>query len=259
MIFSWDTEQITCFTTYIAVRSFAGTFVLLITFCVAIFVEKSNICKLLQAFYSFAAYSPEVFILAITIKFVTTMPMTEVHPLEPFLPQGARILILGSFPPPKSRWCMDFFYPNWTNDFWRIWGLIAVGDKDYFVVPGEKRFDKERIAGFCRERGIALYDTAAEVIRLRNNASDNFLQIVRPTDLPALLERVPGCHTIVATGQKSAETLQSLVGFETLPVGEYCDVMFQGRNLRIWRMPSSSRAYPRPIEWKAEYYKRVLG
>ena len=185
--------------------------------------------------------------------------VSESHPLSPFLPPQARCLFLGSFPPPKKRWSMEFFYPNWTNDFWRIWGLIAKGDKEYFAVAGAKRFDKEKIEAFCREAGIALYDTAEEVVRLRNNASDNFLQIVRPTDLSTLLERVPGCHTIVATGQKSAETLQSLVGFETLPVGEYRDVMFQGRNLRIWRMPSSSRAYPRPIEWKTEYYKRVLG
>ena len=185
------------------------------------------------------------------------LPEVEEHPLEPFLPPHARLLMLGSFPPQKKRWCMEFYYPNWINDMWRIMGHIFYGNRNEFVKTNEKTFDKEKIIGFLMQRGIALYDTAVEVIRLRNNASDNFLQIVRPTDLPTLLERVPGCHTIVATGQKSAETLQSLVGFETLPVGEYRDVMFQGRNLRIWRMPSSSRAYPRPIEWKAEYYKSI--
>lgn len=41
--------------------------------------------------------------------------ITEIHPLEPFLPHNARILMLGSFPPPKARWSMDFFYPNWIN------------------------------------------------------------------------------------------------------------------------------------------------
>ena len=49
----------------------------------------------------------------------TSMPVTERHPLEPFLPQNARILMLGSFPPPKARWSMEFFYPNWINDMWQ--------------------------------------------------------------------------------------------------------------------------------------------
>lgn len=36
----------------------------------------------------------------------------EEHPLEPFLPSNARLLMLGSFPPQKKRWSIDFFYPN---------------------------------------------------------------------------------------------------------------------------------------------------
>ena len=36
--------------------------------------------------------------------------MIERHPLQPFLPANAKVLFLGSFPPPKKRWCMEFFY-----------------------------------------------------------------------------------------------------------------------------------------------------
>ncbi len=182
----------------------------------------------------------------------------EQHPLRPFLPSGAVLLMLGSFPPPKKRWSMDFFYPNWNNDMWRIWGYITAGDKEHFVVPGEKRFDKERIEQFCREQGIALYDTAEAVVRLKDNASDNFLQIVRPVNLASLLERLPACRSIVATGQKSADTLQEAMGFSALSIGDSCEVDYAGRHIRVWRMPSSSRAYPRPIEWKASYYQRLL-
>ena len=46
----------------------------------------------------------------------------ESHPFEPFLPEGARILMLGTFPPAEHRWCMPFYYPNFHNDsvspFW---------------------------------------------------------------------------------------------------------------------------------------------
>ena len=165
--------------------------------------------------------------------------------------------MLGSFPPPRRRWSMDFFYPNWNNDMWRIWGIIASGDKQHFVVPGEKRFDQAGIEAFCRERGIALYDTAEEVIRLRGNASDNFLQVVRPSDVAALLDRLPVCHTVAATGQKSAEILQSLTGCAPLPVGGCVKATFAGRRLALWRMPSSSRAYPMKVEAKAETYARM--
>ena len=182
---------------------------------------------------------------------------TELHPLRPFLPRNARLLMLGSFPPPRKRWSMDFFYPNWNNDMWRVWGLIARGDRDSFVMPGERRFDRGKIEAFCRDAGLALYDTAEEVVRLRNNASDNHLQIVRPVNLAALLEAMPGCMAVAATGQKSAETLQSILGFDALPVGGSCTVQYAGRRLTVWRMPSTSRAYPRPIEWKAEFYRAM--
>ena len=69
----------------------------------------------------------------------------ERHPLEPFLPEGAKILMLGSFPPPRVRWSMEFFYPNFQNDMWRICGLLFYGDKHYFEVAGERRFDRERV------------------------------------------------------------------------------------------------------------------
>ena len=50
---------------------------------------------------------------------------SELHPLEPFLPANARVLMLGSFPPKRIRWSMDFFYPNLQNDMWRIVGYLA--------------------------------------------------------------------------------------------------------------------------------------
>ena len=183
---------------------------------------------------------------------------SELHPLEPFLPGNARILMLGSFPPKRIRWSMEFFYPNLQNDMWRIVGYLATGDKKPFLLPGGRRFDRGRIEAFCRERGIALYDTAVEVVRLKDNASDNFLQVVREVDLAALLARIPACRAIVTTGQKATDTLRALTGCDSPAVGESVAVRYAGRDLRLWRMPSSSRAYPRPVEWKAEFYRRVF-
>ena len=183
---------------------------------------------------------------------------SELHPLEPFLPANARILMLGSFPPKRIRWSMDFFYPNLQNDMWRIVGYLAAGDKSHFLMPGGRKFDKERIEAFCRERGIALYDTAVEVIRLKDNASDNFLQVVREVDLAALLARIPHCRTLVTTGQKAPDTLRAVTGCGEPAVGESVAFEYAGRSMRLWRMPSSSRAYPRPVEWKAGFYRKVF-
>lgn len=183
---------------------------------------------------------------------------SELHPLEPFLPANARILMLGSFPPKRIRWSMDFFYPNLQNDMWRIVGYLAAGDKSHFLMPGGRKFDKERIEAFCRERGIALYDTAVEVIRLKDNASDNFLQVVREGDLAALLARIPHCRTLVTTGQKATDTLRAITGCGEPAVGESVAFEYAGRSMRLWRMPSSSRAYPRPVEWKAGFYRKVF-
>ena len=139
----------------------------------------------------------------------------ERHPLEPFLPAGARILFLGSFPPPRARWSMDFFYPNWINDFWRIQGLIHFNDPHYFeyksLSAAPKRFDRARIIDFCTSHGLAFYDTASKVCRWKGNASDEFLEILQPADIVGMLTQMPDCHTVVSTGGKSAEELATIL------------------------------------------------
>ena len=191
---------------------------------------------------------------------MTDIP-TERHPLEPFLPDGARILMLGSFPPARKRWSMDFFYPNWINDMWRIWGLIFHDDKEYFVAEegGKKvkRFDRERCAGFATEKGIAMYDTACEVRRLKDNASDKFLEIVRPTNISSLTNRLPQLKAIVTTGEKATDILCSQLSIDVPPaVGHSTPVPTLG--IELYRLPSSSRAYPLAMEKKALAYRDMF-
>lgn len=181
----------------------------------------------------------------------------DTHPLKPFLPKDGRILFLGSFPPPRARWSMDFFYPNFINDFWRMMGILFFDDAQHFVLADEKRFDYQRIVNFCTKQGLAFYDTATKVCRLKDNASDNFLQIVEPTNVALLLSEMPHCHDIVTTGGKASEEFQQQIGFPMPKIGEYSEGTFADRQLRWWRMPSTSRAYPLNLNKKAEYYKRL--
>ena len=184
---------------------------------------------------------------------------TERHPLEPFLPENAKILMLGSFPPPTERWTMNFYYPNFQNDMWRIFGLIFFNDKDHFVSGNSKSFEEERIRQLLTLKGIALYDTAEEVIRHKGNASDQFLEIVKPVELKKIMPHIPQCDTIVTTGQKATETLMDILGVkQTPPVCGYYEADFLNRQLKCFRMPSSSRAYPKSLNDKAADYQRMF-
>ena len=187
------------------------------------------------------------------------MPATheiERHPLRPFLPTNAELLMLGSFPPPKERWCMEFFYPNPQNDMWRIMGQIFFGDKTHFEV--QKVFNRDEIVSFCETKGIAIFDTAQAVIRLQGNAADEHLEIVEPTDIAVLLQQIPLCHEICCTGGKATQTLAETLHCVLPKVGEFIETSFAGRTIRFWRMPSSSRAYPLSLDKKAAAYRRMF-
>ena len=182
------------------------------------------------------------------------MPEIESHPLEPFLPANARLLMLGSFPPPRKRWSMDFFYPNLQNDMWRIFGHLFFNDKNHFLLPDKASFCKEEIVTFLQEKGIALFDAATVVRRLQGNASDKFLEIIEPTDIRLLLKQLPQCQAIAATGQKAIDTIRLQVDADDPSVGRKVPFCFEDRDMHLYRMPSSSRAYPLALEKKSEFY-----
>lgn len=182
----------------------------------------------------------------------------ERHPLKPFLPPNARLLMLGSFPPPRKRWCMEFFYPNRTNMMWEIFGEVFFGDHDRLVDLENKSFRKDDIVRLLNERGIAVFDTATTVRRLSGNASDKDLEIVEKTDIEALLSQLPLCHDLVCTGQKSFSVLTEDYGVPLPKIGESNNFSLGGRPMRLWRMPSSSRAFPMPLNEKAAYYRSMM-
>lgn len=186
------------------------------------------------------------------------MPEIERHPLQPFLPANACLLMLGSFPPPRKRWCMDFFYPNRTNQMWEIFGWVFFGDSQRLVDAEHRTFRLSDIQTLLRERGIAIFDTATAVRRLSGNASDKDLEIVERTDIAALLAQLPLCHDIVCTGQKSFSVLTDDYGVPVPKMGVCNEFILAGREMRLWRMPSSSRAYPMKLEEKASYYRRLM-
>ena len=119
----------------------------------------------------------------------------ETHPLPPFLPPNAKLLMLGSFPPPATRWKMN-----------------------------------------------------------------KFLEIVVPTNIEQLLSQMPQCNHIMTTGDKATDTMMLSMPEGTLKpsIGQPSQAHFVGRDLYLYRMPSSSRAYPVSLEKKAESYRTMF-
>lgn len=186
--------------------------------------------------------------------------MIEKHPLLPFAPPNAKVLLLGSFPPPQTRWKMQFYYPNYNNDMWRIMGLIFYQDKSYFIDTDNKCFKRSLIEQFLCCYGIAISDTALQVIRLKDNASDAFLQVVKQQDIASLLATMPDCQSIITTGEKATQTLiQQYAKDIVIPkIGEHITLNINQQDISLYRLPSSSRAYPLALEKKAEIYQRIF-
>lgn len=182
--------------------------------------------------------------------------MIETHPFEPWLPADARLLMLGTFPPAPKRWCMEWYYPNFQNDMWRIFGHVFFNDKFHFVDQDHKTFKLDELKLFLEEKGVALFDTALRIRRTKNTASDKDLEVIEPSDLDGLLRALPQCKGVLLAGQLATQLFTAHYGIKTVPkMGHYVTFSFEGRELRLYRMPSSSRAYPMAVEKKSDFYR----
>lgn len=185
----------------------------------------------------------------------------ETHPFEPFLPKNARLLMLGTFPPAPKRWCMEWYYPNFMNDMWRIMGLCFFGDKNHFVKLGEKTWRLDELKAFLAEKGIAIFDTCLKIRRTKGTASDKDLEVVEEADLDGMLRALPDCRGVLAAGQLATSIFTghfNITNARKMKMGTYVEFPFENRILRLYREPSSSRAYPMRVEEKAEYYDKMF-
>lgn len=189
------------------------------------------------------------------------MQPIEKHPFTAILPAHATVMMMGTFPPTPEKRCMEFHYPNFQNDMWRIFGAVFFDNPQHFQVENEKRFDPIRIEQFLRERGIALCSTAETAIREQGNASDKFLKIVEPVNLTDVLTQVPQCRWIFTTGEKATETLLGLLPHKTKMPKTNEMIAFPyltERELFLSRLPSTSRAYPLSLAKKIDAYRQFF-
>ncbi len=186
-----------------------------------------------------------------------TDQIIETHPFPALLPPAATVMMMGTFPPTEDKRAMQFHYPNFQNDMWRIYGLVFFNDAAYFQRPSEKAFDAEKIKAFLRTKGIASCPTVLKAVREHGNASDKFLQVVETVDLAAVLAQMPDCRRICTTGGKATEILLDIQGggIKMPKTGETVPFSYAGRDLTLTRLPSTSRAYPLSLAKKAAAYR----
>lgn len=156
----------------------------------------------------------------------TASLMRYYHTLEPLYDEYAKILILGSFPSPKSRE-EGFYYANKSNRFWRIMSRVT-GDGAFTGSVEEKKMA-------CLRHGIALWDVveSCEI----SGASDSSIKEVKLNDFGKIFS-VTGKIKVFTTG-KTAYKLYSVSG----------ESMY---------LPSTSSAYPVSEDFLAEKYAAIL-
>lgn len=185
----------------------------------------------------------------------------ERPPFPPIIPHQATVVMMGTLPPTEEKRCMEFHYPNFQNDMWRIMGLVFYQDADHFRVGEERHFDPVRIEAFLREKGIALCSSVEEAIRMKGNAADKELKVVKAIDMHKLLRGLPHLKWIFTTGGLATDTILSLLPTKTKApkTNEWIEYPYTpDRELYLYRLPSTSRAYPLSLAKKAEAYRQFF-
>lgn len=120
------------------------------------------------------------------------------HEIAPVFDERSRVLMLGTFPSPKSRE-QGFFYGHPQNRFWKV--LAAVLDTDVPQTIPEKKM-------LLLEHGIALWDVCQSC--QIEGASDASIRDPKPNDLRLILDAAP-IKRIFCTGAKAAQLYRKLI------------------------------------------------
>lgn len=125
-------------------------------------------------------------------------PSTQPRPVGPGLPpvcgQRARVLILGSFPSPKSR-AQGFYYGHPQNRFWPLLASLLGAP-----VPDWQDLDAKR--ALVIDHGLAVWDVVCRCTI--TGASDASIRDVVPNAVPELAARL-GVQAIFCNGGTAAK------------------------------------------------------
>lgn len=153
-------------------------------------------------------------------------PASRLLGLPPVVGEGARLLVLGSFPGVASLQAQQY-YAHPRNQFWPIlsalWGLD--GPQALQALPYADRLP------VARARGLAIWDVYAGCER--EGSLDSAIQHAELNDLAGLIQRVPTLQAIAHNGGESARHMK----------------ITQALGLPVFKLPSTS---PANASWSFE-------
>jgi double-stranded uracil-DNA glycosylase len=153
--------------------------------------------------------------------------------LAPVVGDGARVLILGSFPSERSLTAGEY-YANRRNQFWPIMATLFGFDVD---APYDERIDA------VKHHGIALWDVIARCRRAGSMDAKIDRKTLVVNEFGAFLRTHDGIDRVFVNGLTALESFEKHVE-TTLPVV---------------RLPSSSGALPMSLADKLERWREISG
>lgn len=134
------------------------------------------------------------------------MSQRSIHPYAPYVPAGAKTLIIGTIPP--YRFCgggerqlcagdVDFYYGSRSNRFWQLVSAAAGVQLQYADTPAAVEQRKNLLSAL--DMGIT--DMVDSCVHREGRSDDGALQEIKLWDLPGLLRAHPEIHTLLYTSR----------------------------------------------------------
>ncbi|MDH7444556.1 uracil-DNA glycosylase family protein [Aquimarina sp. 2201CG14-23] len=127
------------------------------------------------------------------------------HPYQPFFPDGATKLIVGTLPPPRftsgalKEGDVDFCYGSISGLLWPV--LNRIFDLNLVFETTQKAIDQRKT--FLTSRGIGVCDIVHSCERDKIDASDLGMQNIQLRDVVSYLHKYPKIDTLLFTGGNS--------------------------------------------------------
>ncbi len=127
------------------------------------------------------------------------------HPYEPYIPEDATKLVVGTLPPPRfttgelKAGDVNFCYGSRDGQLWPILDRIFDLKLKFETTPEATQQRKD----FLHRRQIGICDIVASAQREKIDATDLGMQDVELRDLVSYLKQYPSVHTLLFTGGNS--------------------------------------------------------
>ncbi len=129
----------------------------------------------------------------------------HIHPYQPFFPEGATRLIIGTLPPPRfttgdlNDRDVDFCYGSSNGLLWPVLDRIFELHLKYETTA----YAADQRKNFLTNKGIGVCDIVDRCERDKIDASDLGMQNIKLRDIISYLKQYPKIDTLIFTGGNS--------------------------------------------------------